>query len=106
MEKVGGKDRIGMSLFFSDVHAVFPSGNVLIRFQTAILRIDLTIEAIYLSRVEVERRFDVFKCGRTKILKFYYSKLDSSPASVGIPEYCFIDNVERIAQYINGTLCS
>eukprot|EP01138_Halocafeteria_seosinensis_P014159 gb/GECG01014457.1/.p1 GENE.gb/GECG01014457.1/~~gb/GECG01014457.1/.p1 ORF type:complete len:191 (+),score=4.38 gb/GECG01014457.1/:1-573(+) len=80
---------------------VFPNGNVVIRLNSLCWRIDLTIESVYLSRVDVAHRFNFAKCGRTQYLKFYYSKLDSTPGQLAIPAYCFVDNLERIAQYVN-----
>ena len=80
---------------------VFPSGDVVVRFSGLLKMTDRTIEAVYLSRADVERRCAPHRLGFRYYLLIHYLGIDARPAVVAICETQLRDNVVKICEYIN-----
>ena len=80
---------------------VFPSGDVVVRFSGLLRMTDKTIEAVYLSRADIERRCAWHRCGPRYYILIHYLGLDARPAVVAICETQLRDNVVTVAEFIN-----
>ena len=80
---------------------VFPSGDCVIRFSGIFGMTDKTIEAVYLSRADVERKFAWHRLGFRYFVDIHYLGIDARPAVVSICETQLRDNVVTIASFIN-----
>lgn len=81
---------------------VFPSGDVVVRFQHLFSTVDRTIEAAYLSRAEVERRFSLRRpCGGAIYLNIYYLGIDAKPQVLSIRGDDLKDDCPTVADNIN-----
>jgi len=82
---------------------VFPSGDIVLRFGGLSSR-DVTIEAPYVSRADVERActWRSCPCPRTETwLRIYYLRLDASPACASVAQSELADSVADVAACIN-----
>lgn len=81
---------------------VFSSGDVVVRFSGIFGNVERTIEAVYLSRADVERRCAPHVCGLPRqYLKIYHLGIDARPSVVYICETDLRESVFRVADYIN-----
>jgi hypothetical protein len=80
---------------------VFPSGDVVVRDLGLFKNVDRTIESVYLSRADVERRCAPHRCGMRNFLRIYYLGVDARPSVISICETDLRDGVSQIADFIN-----
>jgi hypothetical protein len=81
---------------------VFPSGDLVVRYNGVLSSLDCTVEAVYFNRADVVSELSVFRCGKRRFLKLYYLGLDAKPSVVSVCEVDLRDNVNTMASYING----
>jgi hypothetical protein len=82
---------------------VFPSGDIVLRFGGLAGR-DVTIEAPYVSRADVERgcTWRACPCPRSDTwLRIYYLRLDASPACASVAQSELAHSVADVAACIN-----
>jgi hypothetical protein len=80
---------------------VFPTGDLVVRFRGLFGSIDRTIEAVYLSRADVDRGWSFKSCGKRAFLRIYYLGIDARPQVVSVCEKDLRDPVARVAEFIN-----
>lgn len=80
---------------------VFPTGDIVARFQHLFRTIDLTIENVYLNRAAVEPGFCLKRCSTRQYLAIYYLDIDGRAQRLSIVDVDLVDNVYTIAEHIN-----
>ena len=81
---------------------VFPSGDLVVRYNGVLSSVDATIEAVCFNRADVVQEFSFVSCRSRRYLKLYYLGLDARPAVLSICESDLRDNVTTMAAFING----
>lgn len=80
---------------------VFHTGDVVIRMFTLVGTRDITIEAAYVSRAEVERGCALHVCGFRDYLRLHYVGLDGRPQVLSVCQSDLVDPVADIATHIS-----
>jgi hypothetical protein len=80
---------------------IFPSGDLVIRFKGIFTPLDKTIEASYLSRVDVTSHFALHRLWFKQYLNIHYITIEGKAQCITLCETDLRDPPAKIAEYMN-----
>lgn len=82
---------------------VFPTGDVVVRFNQLFQKLELHIEGTALSKATVVRHFSLYRCGEAPFLQLHFVDTTGRPMLMEVCGEDLVASAESIAEHINAT---
>mmetsp|Transcript_1042 Transcript_1042/g.2953 ORF Transcript_1042/g.2953 Transcript_1042/m.2953 type:complete len:196 (+) Transcript_1042:96-683(+) len=82
---------------------VFPTGDVVVRFNQLYKKLELNIEGSSLSQAKVVRHFSLMRCADAPFLQLHFVDTTGRPMLMEVCGEDLVASAESIAEYINET---